>query len=52
MNYSKTRSSNICKEGKSRYRFRMMLNGVKVSKNFDSYRKALDYKNDFLNMNR
>lgn len=50
MNYKATKSSNICKEGKN-YRFRMMLNGVKVSKNFKTYKQALEYKTDFLTMN-
>jgi len=50
MNYKPTKSSNICKEGKN-YRVRMMINGVKISRNFSSYKQAYEFKQDLLQAN-
>jgi hypothetical protein len=42
--YKTTRSKNICKEGNS-YRFRKMINGKKVTRNFRTLREAIAFKN-------
>ena len=44
LTYKATRSTNICKEGKS-YRFRKMINGKKITRNFRTLREAISFKN-------
>ncbi len=42
--YKATQSKNVYKTGKS-YRTRVMKNGTRISKNFTSYRAAVQFRN-------
>jgi len=44
LTYKATRSTNICKEGNS-YRFRKMINGKKITRNFRTLREAISFRN-------
>lgn len=42
--YTPTRSKGIYKTSANTYRFRKMINGRKVSKNFTKFKEALTFK--------
>lgn len=48
--YKTTRYNNISKSGNS-YRVRVMRNGKKYSKNCNSCKEAISYRNEILNNN-
>lgn len=43
--YNPTRSKGIYKTQFGKYRVRKMINGRKVSKNFDKFKEALQFRN-------
>lgn len=43
-NYKPTRSKGIYKTAAGTYRFRKMINGRKVSRNFTKFKEALQFK--------
>lgn len=51
MEYRSTQSSNISKEGKQSYRVRKMVNGLRHSKSFNRYKKAVEYRNELNQIN-